>query len=287
VEIRPFEERDRNRVEALMDEFGDEIAALDPRGRCLREPGYGTEFVGQMLDQASGSDGIVLVAEDDGVVVAFASGHVKTRSDRERLAVIDFRNGIVPELYVTPDWRHRGIGRALLEQLNEHFRSHGCGASVIEVFAPNLGARRFYAAFGYEERDLWLYRWLGSAVAADPDRVRAVRDRLVSSGVVVAPDGLRRELFPVAIGPAEGAALRDWVRREDARRTMESGLGFAISTLFICEGLLANGPGGHHVAADPYQFVSLPTHRTRHHGVGLQILEEAGVRNLVEFYAEE
>jgi predicted O-methyltransferase YrrM len=158
---------------------------------------------------------------------------------------------------------------------------------VIEVFAPNLGARRFYAALGYEERDLWLYRWLGSTTAADPKRVRAVLDRLVSAGVVLVQDGLRRELFPVAIGPAEGAALRDWVRREDARRTIESGLGFAISTLFILEGLLANGPDGHHVAADPYQLVSLPNHRTRYKGVGLQNLEEAGVRDLVEFYAEE
>jgi GNAT superfamily N-acetyltransferase len=287
VEIRPFEERNRERVEALMDDFGDEIAAMDPRGRCLREPGYGAEFVRQMRDDASGPDGIVLVAEDDGAVVGFASGRVETRSERERLAVIDFRNGIVPELYVARGWRRRGVGRALLERLNEQFEAHGCGASVIEVFAPNLRARRFYAALGYEERDLWLYKWLGSTTAADPKRVRAVRDRLISAGVVMAPDGMRRELFPVAIGPAEGAALGDWVRREDARRTIESGLGFAISTLFICEGLLDNGPDGLHVAADPYQFVSLPTHRTTYDGVGLQILEEAGVRDLVEFYAEE
>jgi GNAT superfamily N-acetyltransferase/predicted O-methyltransferase YrrM len=287
VEIRPFEERDRARVEALMDDFGDEIAAMDPRGRCLREPGYGTEFVHQMLEQASGPDGVVLVAQDDGAVIGFASGRVETRSEHQRLAVVDFRNGIVPELYVAPDWRRRGVGRALLEELNAHFRSHGCGASVIEVFAPNHEVRQFYAALGYEERDLWLYRWLGSTAASDPERVRAVLDRLVSSGVVVTPNGGQRELFPVAIGPAEGAALRDWVHREDARRTIESGLGFAISTLFICQGLLANDPDGHHVAADPYQLVPLPSHRTSYDGVGLQILEEAGVRDLVDFYPEE
>ena len=94
-------------------------------------------------------------------------------------------------------------------------------------------------------------------------------------------------LFPVAIGPEEGAALREWVRRERAQRTLEAGLGYAVSTLFICEGLLANGSDGRHVAADPYQFESLPQHRTRYDGVGLRTLEEAGVRELVEFYAEE
>jgi hypothetical protein len=64
-------------------------------------------------------------------------------------------------------------------------------------------------------------------------------------------------------------------------------LGFGIATLFICEALLANGPEARHVAADPYQLVSLPQHKTSYAGVGLQILEEAGVSDLVEFHAEE
>jgi predicted O-methyltransferase YrrM len=119
-------------------------------------------------------------------------------------------------------------------------------------------------------------------------RVREVRERIVAAGNIVArADGRSRELFPVAIGIEEGSALRKWVRKEGALRTLETGLGYAISTLFICEGLLANGPDGRHVATDPYQFSGLPMHRTTYVGVGLQILEEAGVRDRVEFYAEE
>ncbi|HEX6702971.1 MAG TPA: class I SAM-dependent methyltransferase [Gaiellaceae bacterium] len=95
-----------------------------------------------------------------------------------------------------------------------------------------------------------------------------------------------RALFPVAIGPEEGTALRDWVRREHATRTLEVGLGWAVSTLFICEALLENG-GGAHVAIDPYQLEGLPQHRTRYDGAGLRALEEAGVRDLVEFHGEE
>ena len=123
---------------------------------------------------------------------------------------------------------------------------------------------------------------------ASTDRVRDFRERLVDAGTIVAQaDGRRRDLFPVAIGRKEGLALLDWVRKEDARGTLESGLGFAVSTLFICEGLLANGANGRHIAADPYQFVGLRTHATTYAGVGLQVLEEAGVRDLVEFYNEE
>lgn len=83
----------------------------------------------------------------------------------------------------------------------------------------------------------------------------------------------------MAIGPEEGAALRELVRGERAERTIETGLGYAVSTLFICEGLIANGPEGRHVAIDPH----LPN---SHVDAGLRLLEDAGVRELVEFHAE-
>jgi predicted O-methyltransferase YrrM len=120
------------------------------------------------------------------------------------------------------------------------------------------------------------------------ERVREVRERLFAAGTVLArADGSRHELFPVAIGIEEGLSLREWVRKQRASSTLETGLGYGIATLFICEALLANGPDGRHVAIDPYQFSRLPGHRTTYVGVGLQILEDAGVRDLVEFYAEE
>ena len=87
------------------------------------------------------------------------------------------------------------------------------------------------------------------------------------------------ELAPVAIGPEEGAALRELVRSEGAQRSIETGLGYGVSTLFVCEGLLANGPDARHVAIDPH----LPN---SHVDAGLRALEAAGVRGLVEFHPE-
>ena len=122
---------------------------------------------------------------------------------------------------------------------------------------------------------------------ATTERVREVRERLLEAGTVAGRAVERvHELFPVAVGLNEGLALRDWVRRERAEATFETGLGYGMATLFVFEGLLENTAEPRHVACDPYQFESLPGHRTRYGGVGLEILEDAGIRDFVEFHAE-
>jgi predicted O-methyltransferase YrrM len=111
-------------------------------------------------------------------------------------------------------------------------------------------------------------------------RTREVIDRVLRERTAVAPDGTIHDLFPVAVGAAEGQALRDWVRRERATRTIEIGLGYGIAALHACEGLLANGDTtARHVAVDPYQA-------TRFADCGLRFLDEAGVAEVVEHHPE-
>jgi predicted O-methyltransferase YrrM len=113
-------------------------------------------------------------------------------------------------------------------------------------------------------------------------RVRGVIERLVRDGTAVASyDETLHRLFPVAVSAAEGEALREWVLREGASQTIEIGLGYGISALHVCEGLLANAdPAAHHVAIDPYQA-------RRFSNCALQFLEEAGVAGMVEHHEEE
>jgi GrpB-like predicted nucleotidyltransferase (UPF0157 family)/predicted O-methyltransferase YrrM len=108
-----------------------------------------------------------------------------------------------------------------------------------------------------------------------------VLERLVRDGIIVASrDGSVHTVFPVAVSPAEGDRLRAWVVRERATRTIEIGLGYGVSALFVCAGLLENGaPDARHVVIDPLQD-------QRFAGCGLQVLEEAGVAELVEYHAE-
>ena len=113
-------------------------------------------------------------------------------------------------------------------------------------------------------------------------KVRGVIARLIRDGTAVArSDGTLHDLFPVAASASECEALRDWILWEQATRTIEIGLGYGISALHICEGLLENADrGSRHVVIDPYQA-------TRFSDCGLQFLDEAGVGEMVELHAED
>jgi predicted O-methyltransferase YrrM len=117
--------------------------------------------------------------------------------------------------------------------------------------------------------------------------LRQVRDKVLTRGEMLGRSGEAHRLSPVAIGREEGLELREWVLRERARQTLEIGLGYAIATLYICDALLSLGSLARHVAIDPYQVSGHKDHPTRFDGLGLQLLEDAGVRELVEFHEQE
>ena len=112
-------------------------------------------------------------------------------------------------------------------------------------------------------------------------RVRNTIERLLGDGFVLAKaDGSTHDVRTVSISIGEGEALRKWVSSEKASKTVEIGLAYGVSALYICEGLIQNGnPDARHVVLDPFQA-------GRFADCGLQVLEEAGVRTLVEYHAE-
>ncbi len=55
----------------------------------------------------------------------------------------------IEDLYVRPEARRRGAGRALLEAVEERCASRG--VSYVEAQVEGEGAAAFYAALGYEE----------------------------------------------------------------------------------------------------------------------------------------
>ncbi|TVZ07332.1 GNAT family N-acetyltransferase [Trebonia kvetii] len=94
-----------------------------------------------------GDDTVVLLADDG---LAGPAG----------LAVLRFRAAIwsaglecyLAELYVTPDRRGRGLGRALMEAVLHEARGLGADTMDIGVDEPDVAARRLYETLGFTNR---------------------------------------------------------------------------------------------------------------------------------------
>jgi predicted O-methyltransferase YrrM len=107
-----------------------------------------------------------------------------------------------------------------------------------------------------------------------------LRGLLQEGSAIARSDGTVHTIFPTSVSHDVGNALRSRVERERPTKTLEIGLGYGISTLFICDGLQAVGnEQARHVAVDPNQS-------TRFANCGLQFIEEAGFTELVEFHPE-
>lgn len=97
-----------------------------------------------------------LIAEDDDKVVGYA---VYFYNYSTWLG----KNGIyLEDLYVTPDYRKRGVGKALLKQIASKAVEEGCGRVEWSVLDWNTPAIEFYESLGAGAQNEWtVYRLSG------------------------------------------------------------------------------------------------------------------------------
>lgn len=82
--------------------------------------------------------------------------------------------------------------------------------------------------------------------------------------------------FCTAVQFESGRLLYELVSTQACRRTLEVGLAYGLSTLFICQAHEDRGEG-HHIAIDPRQ-------EAKFESKGLHHLERAGLRERVQFF---
>ncbi len=70
------------------------------------------------------------------------------------LGGFDGRRGIVYHLAVDSGFRNRGIGAALMDELESRMKRKGCIRSYLLVTQDNQEAIRFYHSLGWEQMDI-------------------------------------------------------------------------------------------------------------------------------------
>jgi ribosomal-protein-alanine N-acetyltransferase len=101
----------------------------------------------------------VLVAQMDGRPVGWGS-----REDRDNY---------ISDLWVSPEAQGLGIGRVLLEALENAIAKAGYGTAELETAAVNAGAIRFYERAGYTLT--WRGRKFSSGLDKEVEKVRMAK----------------------------------------------------------------------------------------------------------------
>jgi len=100
-------------------------------------------------------------------------------------------------------------------------------------------------------------------------------ERIFRSGYVEDAQGNTHKLTS-SITYESGVLLYDFIRAFKPEKTLETGLAYGISTLFICQAHRDNGAGCH-TAIDPFQEEGFKS-------IGLLNVERANLKDLFRFY---
>ncbi len=144
--IRLARESDARRIGELWEEMVAYHAQFDAFTFRAAENGAQL-YERRLLERLGDPLSRVLVAEADGEVAAYASAMI---ADITTEMFQPLRCGLLADIYVSPTYRRRGLGRGLVERLCLWFRDQDVSRFEWHVSARNREALEFWEALGGE-----------------------------------------------------------------------------------------------------------------------------------------
>src|SRR3569833_1746233 len=148
--------RDEPAILSFINALQDYEAAFEPDRR--RDPDFAVEHWLLLQHRCAEKHGIMLLAEDDGKPVGWAFAH----DQNAELFVVEpeRHHGFLAELYVAPQERGKGLGRALVEGCETWARGRGLKLLLVGVLARYARAIRSYDVAGYAAYGITMRRYL-------------------------------------------------------------------------------------------------------------------------------
>ena len=158
--IRGYKTEDKEALISAQYRFQGYLTEIDDLKLLRCNPGYGEVYTEDMLKKIKERGGKVFVAEDNENIIGFVAGVMDEQSELDKLGHKTMKYGDVLDLFVEEEFRGTGIGKELMAQMENYFRSQNCKAVMIGVFGPNEKAHKFYEQLGYTDRDYRVQRML-------------------------------------------------------------------------------------------------------------------------------
>jgi len=119
---------------------------------------FPAEHWGVVQNRVHSHHGIILVADNAGTRVGWLFAYEEEAE--VFIAPDERRHGFLAEIYVVPEARGTGVGRALIEKCEEWSKGRGHKSMTINVLAHNHRAIRAYEGTGYAPYTTTLRKYL-------------------------------------------------------------------------------------------------------------------------------
>ena len=140
-------------IKNLLVELQNYLIDIDDWHTQVMIPEYRENIFKLDMNKVKKQNGKIYLSIENGIVNWLIIGIVEEKDEIDKLTNDCAKTGSVLELVVKSNIRDNGIGKSLLDKIEEYFRSIYCKRINIEVFGPNKKGLNFYEKNDYIIRD--------------------------------------------------------------------------------------------------------------------------------------
>ena len=152
MNIIEYEDKYLEDIKDLLTELEEYIVSIDKDNLDHVHPEYREKMALLDLEEVKNNNGKCYLAIENDKAIGVIMGIIKKFDKYDYLDYKCPKEGEVTELIVTSKTRSKGVGQNLLNKMEEYFKSVNCEYILIDVFAYNDNAIKFYDKNKYHNR---------------------------------------------------------------------------------------------------------------------------------------
>ncbi len=152
--IDEYNEKYNEQIKELLIELQNYLIDIDDWHTQVMVPEYKEKYFELDMEKVKMQNGKIFLSIEDELVNGLIVGVVETVDEVDKLTNDCVKTGEVLELIVSKKNRGNGVGKILLNKMEDYFKNIGCIRTNIEVFGPNVSGLKFYEKNGYVVRDM-------------------------------------------------------------------------------------------------------------------------------------
>ena len=152
MKIIEYEDKYLDDVRDLLVELEEYILSIDEDNLDQLHSLYRDKMALIDLEEVKNNDGKCYIAVDNGKAIGVIMGIIVKFSEYDYLDYKCPKEGEITELVVSSKYRGMGIGKLLMEKIEDYFKNIGCEYILVDIFSYNKKGINFYSKYGYHSR---------------------------------------------------------------------------------------------------------------------------------------